>query len=63
MAWLLKRMLMSDLHVLVYENDAVTLTITWNQAMGGVMFVLVLASALPSMVVAWQDSGEYVDID
>ncbi len=44
--------------VLVSENDAVTLTTTWNQAMGGVMFVLVLASVLPSMVVAWSDAGE-----
>lgn len=46
--------------VLVSENDAVTLTTTWNQALGGVMFVLVLASALPSMVVAWRDRGEPV---
>ena len=48
--------------VLVSQSDAVTLTITWNLAMGGVMFVLVLASALPSMVVAWQESGEDVDL-
>jgi hypothetical protein len=47
--------------VLVSENDAVTLTTTWNQAIGVVMFVLVLASALPSMVVAWLDAGEVVD--
>lgn len=46
--------------VLVSENDAVTLTTTWNQALGGVMFVLVLASALPSMVVAWLERGELV---
>jgi len=44
--------------ILVSENDAVTLTTTWNQAIGGVLFVLVIASALPSMVVAWQDTGE-----
>ena len=49
--------------VLVSENDAVTLTTTWNQALGGVLFILILASALPSMVVAWYDSGEYVDLD
>jgi hypothetical protein len=47
--------------VLVSENDAVTLTTTWNQAIGGVMFVLVVASALPSMVLAWGDSGEQLD--
>jgi hypothetical protein len=46
--------------VFVSENDAVTLTTTWNQAFGGVMFVLVLASVLPSMVVAWRDRGESV---
>jgi len=40
------------------ENDAVTLTTTWNQAMGGVLFVLVIASVLPSMVVAWREKGE-----
>jgi uncharacterized membrane protein len=44
--------------ILVSENDAVTLTTTWNQAIGGVLFVLVIASVLPSMVVAWQDAGE-----
>lgn len=44
--------------VLVSENDAVTLTTTWNQAIGGVLFVTLLASALPSMVVAWRDAGE-----
>ena len=44
--------------ILVNESDAVTLTTTWNQAMGGVFFVLALAMALPSMVVAWQDVGE-----
>ena len=47
--------------VLVSENDAVTLTTTWNQAMGGVLFVTILASALPSMVVAWLEAGEVVD--
>ena len=49
------------LFIVVSENDAVTLTTTWNQAMGGVMFVLVLASVLPSMVVAWRDRGENPD--
>ena len=44
--------------VLVTESDVWTLTTTWNQAMGGVFFVLALAMALPSMVVAWQDAGE-----
>ena len=48
--------------VLVSENDAVTLTTTWNQALGGVLFITILASALPSMVVAWQESGEDVDL-
>jgi hypothetical protein len=44
--------------ILVSESDTVTLTITWNQAVGGVLFVLIVASVLPSMVVAWRDSGE-----
>jgi hypothetical protein len=44
--------------MLVSENEAVTLATTWNQAMGGVLFVLIIASVLPSMVVAWRDSGE-----
>lgn len=44
--------------VLVSENDAVTLTTTWDQALGVVFFVTLLASTLPSMVVAWQDAGE-----
>lgn len=42
----------------VTENDTVTLTTTWSQAWGGVFFVSLLASMLPSMVVAWRDAGE-----
>jgi hypothetical protein len=47
--------------VFVSESEAVTLTTTWNQALGGVLFILILASALPSMVVAWLDAGEVTD--
>lgn len=46
--------------ILVSENDVVTLTTTWNQALGGVLSILILASVLPSMVVAWLDLGESV---
>jgi len=42
----------------VQENDAVTLTTTWDQALGLVMFILVLASVLPSMVVAVREPAE-----
>lgn len=42
----------------VTEDDTVTLTTTWSQALGLVLFVSLLASMLPSMVVAWCDSGE-----
>lgn len=44
--------------VLVSENDAVTLTTTWDQALGLVLFLTLLISLLPSMVVAWSDAGE-----
>jgi hypothetical protein len=44
--------------VLVSENDTVTLTTTWDQAIGLVMALTLLCSLLPSMVVAWIDSGE-----
>ena len=46
---------------LASENDAVTLTITWEQGIGLTMFLLVLASVLPSMVVAVRDRGEARD--
>lgn len=46
---------------LASENDAVTLTITWGQGIGLTMFLLVLASVLPSMVVAVRDRGEVHD--
>ena len=46
--------------ILVTESDEVTLTTTWNQAMGGVFFLLALAMILPSMVVAWLERGESV---
>lgn len=42
----------------VSENDALTLTTTWNQVTGVVFFVFLISSVLPSMVVAWRDSGE-----
>ena len=44
--------------VLVSENDAVTLTTTWVQALGLTMSLTLLCSLLPSMVVAWSDAGE-----
>lgn len=44
--------------VLVSENDAVTLTTTWNQALGLVLSLTLLISLLPSMVVAWSEAGE-----
>lgn len=44
--------------VVVSENDAATLTTTWDQALGLVLSVTLLISLLPSTVVAWLDSGE-----
>jgi uncharacterized membrane protein len=44
--------------VLVAEDDQATLTITWSQAFGVVMFALVLPMILPSMVVAYREPGE-----
>jgi hypothetical protein len=44
--------------VLVSENDAVTLTTTWVQALGLTMSLTLLCSLLPSMVVAWSEAGE-----
>jgi len=44
--------------VIVSENDAVTLTTTWNQALGVVLSLTLLISVLPSLVVAWRDPGE-----
>lgn len=44
--------------VLVSENDAATLTTTWDQALGLVLSLTLLISLLPSMVVAWSDAGE-----
>jgi hypothetical protein len=44
--------------VLVSENDTVTLTTTWDQALGLVMSLTLLIALLPSMVVAWSDAGE-----
>ena len=44
--------------VFVSENDTVTLTATWGQAIGLVMSLTLLIALLPSMVVAWSDAGE-----
>ncbi len=44
--------------VVVSEDDATTLTTTWDQALGLALSVTLLISLLPSMVVAWLDSGE-----
>ena len=40
------------------ENDTLTLTATWNQAIGLVLALTLVISLLPSMVVAWSDAGE-----
>lgn len=44
--------------VLVSENDAVTLTTTWDQALGLVLSLTLLIALLPSMTLAWRDAGE-----
>jgi len=44
--------------VVVQEGDQVTLTTTWNQALGLAMFVIVFPVLLPSMSLAWRDAGE-----
>ena len=44
--------------VVVSENDAATLTTTWDQAIGVVLSVTLLISLLPSAVFAWCDAGE-----
>lgn len=44
--------------ILRSESDELTLTTTWDQALGLAMFVLVLPSLLPSMTLAWRDAGE-----
>ena len=44
--------------IIVSENDAATLTTTWDQAIGVVLSVTLLVSLLPSTVFAWCDSGE-----
>jgi len=47
--------------VAVAENDAATLTITWDRAIGLVMSLTLLVSLLPSVVVAWSEPGESAD--
>lgn len=47
--------------VIVQENDEVTLTTTWPQALGLTFFVLLMATLLPSMVLAWRDTGERLE--
>ena len=44
--------------IIVSENDAATLTTTWDQAIGVVLSVTLLISLLPSTVFAWCDAGE-----
>ena len=44
--------------IIVSENDAATLTTTWDQAIGVLLSVTLLISLLPSMVFAWCDTGE-----
>lgn len=58
--WIVCAMLTAGLiaFVIVSENDAATVTTTWDQAIGLVLSVTLLCSLLPSMVVAWCDSGE-----
>lgn len=40
------------------DGDSLTLTLIWPQVLGVVLFVTLLASALPSMAVALVDRGE-----
>lgn len=60
LGWIVAALLTVSLvgFVLVSENDAVTLTTTWDQALGLVLSLNLLISLLPSMVVAWSDAGE-----
>ena len=44
--------------VVVSENDAATLTTTWDQAIGVVLSMTLMISLLPSAVFAWRDAGE-----
>lgn len=44
---------------IVAENDSVTITTTWDQAFGPVMFLIMLPVLLPSMVIAVQEPGEH----
>jgi hypothetical protein len=44
--------------VIVSENDAVTWTTTWDQAIGAVLSLTLIIALLPSLIIAWCDPGE-----
>ena len=60
LAWIVCGLLSAGLVVftLIFENDTVTLTVTWDQALGVVLSFTLFMSLIPSMVVAWTDAGE-----
>lgn len=47
--------------VVLSEDDSVTVSLTWDQAIGPVLSLLLLISLLPTLVVAWRDPGECAD--
>lgn len=49
--------------VVAQVNDEVSITITWQEAIGTTLFVLLLSTVLPSMALAWREVGELVDGD
>ena len=60
LGWIVATLLTAGLVGFVFfsENDALTLTVTWDQALGLVLSLTLLISLLPSLVVAWSDAGE-----
>ncbi len=47
--------------VVLSDDDFLTLSLTWDQAIGPVLSVLLVISLLPTFVVAWRDPGERVE--
>ena len=60
LGWIVATLLTAGLVGFVFfsENDALTLTVTWDQALGLVLSLTLLISLLPSVVIAWSDAGE-----
>lgn len=60
LAWIVCGLLSAGLVVFPFiaENDTVTLTATWAQALGVVLSLTLFMSLIPSVVVAWTDAGE-----